>query len=388
MAERAPTLAELGAVIATNPPPESIAEALRASILETGATGAVPENGAVNAESAEPAAPPGSVPVNGTSRAQRRDQTGRFATESQEDTQETTETEKKVAASEDEPLEPPTEWKLEQQEHFRKLSPTDQRFVVERLGEHPGKLPEELAGVDQLVAPRREAWARLGQTPAAALSNLLAISDYASTEPDNFVAWFMQQHGIDPRRFVEQTGRANPVPIDDDPANNDPVVVALRGQIGALEKQVKQLGGTVADRQRAEVEAERATVAGELATFKNVKDERGQLQHPYFEDVRELMATFINNGRGKSQAKDLSEAYEMACRAHPEVHRKIAAAEAARRERETRKTDREKADRAKTAGASVSGSTGAPSPTGQTGDLRADLRAAFNARGLLGPAAV
>ena len=401
--EEAPTLRELGAVIATDPGEETIVEALRSAMKEksglasdASATGAVLE-GATGAVPAEPAAPAGAVPLQ-----QRDATTGRFVEGPQEKAPGKELGEKVSAQATDEkdgekppePLEPPAAWNVADQERFRKLAPGDQKFLLEKVTTVKNELPENLVEVDRLLAPRREEWARLGQKPEAALSQLLTISDFAAARPLEFINWFVTQRGIDPAHLTATPARQaqDESALDkitaDDPINNDPAFKALRDEILRLKKAVGEVSSITREQSEAVIRNDREAARQSLTEFKSEKDATGNPKHPYYEEVRHLMSTFIDPRLGEKGAKNLEEAYAMACRAHPEVYQKIAAAEAAKKERERRREEQDKAGKAKTAAASVSGAAARAAPAAPTGDLRADLAAEFKSRGLYGSAAI
>jgi hypothetical protein len=53
------------------------------------------------------------------------------------------------------------------------------------------------AGIEQVIGPRREAWAMAGIAPEAAVNQLFALSDFASRDPQQFIEWFAANNNID-----------------------------------------------------------------------------------------------------------------------------------------------------------------------------------------------
>ena len=373
---------------------ESAADSLRAAMtgagvadVNTGGGDTAPEGGAgSDTVPLTPAAPAGSRAITS-----RDPDTGKFtAVATDRDTPVAISTQQKLDANAAlDPVEPPTNWKLDEQERFRKMSPDDQRFLMARLSASTA-VPEPLRGVDQIVNQRASAWARLGQTPAAAINQLLTISDFASERPRDFINWFMRERGLteSPRTNGAAPAKAPGSALDEldptDPIHKDPVFVALKNEINVLKGTIGELSGGLRQRADAETNQVRQAAGQELQNFQNEKDATGNPKHPYFEEVRDLMAAFIDPRLGAGAARTLGDAYIMACRAHPEVHQKVAAADKAAADRQRQKDEREKAAKAKTAGASVTGGAGGASPPAQTGDLRSDLRAEFKARGMFG----
>ena len=104
-------------------------------------------------------------------------------------------------------------------------------------------------------------------------------------------------------------------------------------------------------------------------------DEQGNAKHAYFDDVSAMMASLIQSGH----ARDLNAAYEMACRANPEVS-KVIGAEQQRKAEAQRLQDARKlaedAKRAKAANAEGQGGVGIADATSKS--LRASLEAGYD----------
>lgn len=79
-------------------------------------------------------------------------------------------------------------------------------------------------------------------------------------------------------------------------------------QVAALQQQLQNL---VEDKENAA----KQQALSEVETFRNAKDETGNLRHLYFDNVKDLMHALLSSG----QAESLEDAYERAARAHPEV---------------------------------------------------------------------
>ena len=84
-------------------------------------------------------------------------------------------------------------------------------------------------------------------------------------------------------------------------------------------------------------------ISSQITAFQSATNEDGSPKHLYFENVRPLMSAFFANG----QAKDLEQAYDMACFANPEVRAALQAdmqrsADAQRLEEAKRKTGQAK----------------------------------------------
>jgi hypothetical protein len=295
-------------------------------------------------------------------------------------------------ATEGEALEPPTHWSLEEQEAFRAVPEEHQTALLGAVGraEELAKQADQVVGeferIGQVIAPRREAWARSGMTEEQALTQVLALSDWATTEPINFARYFIKQRGIPASELFDLSGMARAEPEDPN-AYVDPDIKALKDQLqglqGTIAQQNQQLQRFTQNSAQQEEQARQAELDGvrrNIEAFASAADESGALSHPYFSQVEGAMTALLQSGT----AQGLDDAYDMACRAHPEVHAKIAAAANAKAKREQAAQARKKAEAAKKAGASISGSPGGGNAAAApTDDVREDMKAQFQERGML-----
>lgn len=127
-------------------------------------------------------------------------------------------------------------------------------------------------------------------------------------------------------------------------------------------------------RQTAERQME-AEVSDHIAAFQSATNEDGSPKHLYFENVRGLMHAYFANG----QAKDLEQAYDMACWASPEVRTALIAdkqrADDAKRLEEAKR----KTDGARAAGFNVTGQGGVGIAGATQNSLRDELAAQLDA---------
>lgn len=185
--------------------------------------------------------------------------------------------------------------------------------------------------LDDVLEPRRQALTMEHGSVENALGKLFALSDFASSNPREFINWYAQQQGVD------LTG-------DGQPEASDP----LQSRIGNLEQTLNGLASQIQQSQSSVYERE-------VNAFSQDPN------HPYFNDVRDHMAALLGNG----QAKDLQDAYDQAVWANPTTRQSLL--DAQREEQEAER--RQKAEKAKTAAASVSG---APTPGVNQGDAPSD----------------
>lgn len=293
-------------------------------------------------------------------------------------------TSEEPAPGEDEPIDPPTAWSAAEHAIFHKLSPEARRFVVDKVSaleqraadaEKAGALS---SGIESILAPRRQYFARDGLDDVGAVRQLFGLSDFAAQDPVRFVQWFMQNRGIGPEHLfpAEALPGDGGAPAGGDPG--DPRFQHLMQQNNALQQRLDKLDQYFQNQSQRAEQSSQQQVATLIDQFRGAKDDKGRPQHPYFDQVRPLMGAMLNAG-----ATDLKSAYDMACRADPEVSAKIAAAERARAEQEVARKNREKAAAARQAGSSVTGTPADRAPPADPGDPRELMRQIAAEKGLL-----
>lgn len=255
-------------------------------------------------------------------------------------------------------------------EQIKSLPAETQQFVARTMEDLNGRATRysEYEQLESVIGPRRQAWAQEGMNPIVAINQLFALSDFAGTNPEQFVLWFADQNGIDLDAALDARDNAN--------ANVSPEVQELRSQMQQLQQ---QLQGQPQQRQPdANVEA--------VQTFVNEKDEQGNLKRPYLSEVMPTFATQVSAVRAANpnmpNEQVLAKAYENACWADPNVRLKLQAEmDQSRREAARQKLEAKRAASSGVRGG-PSGGTGA-SPRHSSGNLslREELQQQFRAFG-------
>lgn len=224
-----------------------------------------------------------------------------------------------------------------------------------------------LEQVEQLISPRRDAWALNGMTDAQALNQLLALSDFAGRDPAGFVKYFSEHNGVDLEELVLG---AEPV---------DPKYAELEKEIALLKNARTQ------DTQQQQQASHNNTVNGVVA-FASEKGQDGKPLRPYFEELGNDVLPFISAVKAQnpnwSHAQVLQEAYDRACWGTPSVRGKMQAAANAVGEAERLREATKKVEQAKAAGVSVrSGTPTAPpaAPNDSSRSLRDTIKASMAA---------
>lgn len=170
-----------------------------------------------------------------------------------------------------------------------------------------------------------------------ALNAILGTWKYAKTQPLDFVREFIQTTGIDPRSLGGQQTQEAQAEMQ-----GDPVLTALQQKIAGLEGQLSQLA-------EMPVQAQNAQIDTEIQAF------RADPAHPYFNDVRPVMAALMQAGT----ARTLKEAYDMACYANPGIRAQIEAQKAQALQEQRRQATVRSAN----AAVSVNGAPGVSRPS-------------------------
>lgn len=140
-------------------------------------------------------------------------------------------------------------------------------------------------------------------------------------------------------------------------------------------RKIQQWENSQATAQQHQEQQMEQEISSQITAFQSATNEDGSPKHLYFENVRPLMSAFFANG----QAKDLEQAYDMACFANPEVRAALIAdqhraADAQRLEEAKRKTGD-----ARAAGFNVSGQGGIGIAGATQSSLRDELAAQLDA---------
>lgn len=391
MTTDAPTLGEVAQ--------ESAADTMRAILAEqeTETNDDDPNEAEAGAGDGDGAA---SADGEGSSRKLHRDERGRFASREDDDppddepagdedeggSEEEAASSGAASAGEVGDLEPPAEWSLDEQNVFRSLPEASQKFV---LAQHTAATEARQSSapyqeLDRILEPRRQNFRAGGMSDAQAIEQLFALSDMANRDPAGFIRYMAQNNQLRPDQIWDFTGWVPPGQQDQQQPTTSPQQAQQPQpyrdpRIDEMERFIRSQQAQAQAQARQAQQQQVEALTNEMNSFKTAVNEDGSLSHPYFEQVRDMMAALYDAGR----ASDLQTAYDMACRADPEVSAKIEAARAAREQREKAREQKEKAAAAKKAGSSVSGTPGERTQPQPSGDLREDMKALMAERGLM-----
>lgn len=211
--------------------------------------------------------------------------------------------------------------------------------TMEALNERETRI-RGLEPIEQLIAPRVQPWALNGMTPQQAVSQLFALSDFASTDPQGFIKYFAQQSNIDLEDVV----------FGDDGDPVDPQYRALQDKIDALER-------TISQSQTTAQQAEHTAQVQRITDFFDAKGSDGTPLRPYANevgnDVLVHVAPLRQQNPNWTMEQVLQEAYDRACWNVPSVRAKMLEAMQVANSADAVRAQQDRAARAKAAGASA-----------------------------------
>lgn len=187
----------------------------------------------------------------------------------------------------------PKSWKREMHEHWGKVTPEAQAYIIEREKQLLDGF-QSFRPIQDAITPHQDYLSRRGASPAQAVAALLAAERRLTEGP------------IEQRRAAYQEIGRNLQLLDDAAQQNgqpqtpvDPVVQTLQQRLEAIERQAQ------AERQ-AKIDAIRTENQKAVEAF--AADTKA---HPYFDEVANEIAILV------SQGYSLQDAYDNAVRMNP-----------------------------------------------------------------------
>ncbi len=220
---------------------------------------------------------------------------------------------------------------------------------------------QPVSPVAEVLETYKPFYAARGIAPEQAVRSLFEAQKVLEERPVEAIQILARQYGVDLTKFAPQPQQQVPAPAAQ-PQPNDPVT--------ALQRQVDELTQFIVSQQQKAQEAESATVAESIQSFAS------DPKHPHFPAVRTAMGALMQAG----VAKDMETAYEMACRAHPEVWKAIQTAEAETKAKAEQDARAKAAAAAKAKAVSVRGSVPVPGAPKGPQTIKGMLEAAWDGR--------
>lgn len=297
--------------------------------------------------------------------------------------------------SEDKTDELLSKWSASDKAMFKLQSPEAQEFLLRRHkameSDYTKKtaavadLKKEFEPIQQMFASHLEVLKAKGLTPAATIRAWANVETaLANGRGVDVIKGMIDGYGIDKAALGKALGftsataaepsidatkvAPDPSSAAHQPINLPPELVQelrdLRARLDAQENE-KQTSQITAARERE------AKVESDITNFKSAANEKGELLHPFYEEVEPVMVALAQSYvASKQPLPPLAELYETAVRANPSTYAALRAAERRAWEAERDEQARAKAASARRAGSSV---TGAPGSGQATAPIRGEM---------------
>jgi hypothetical protein len=305
--------------------------------------------------------------------------------------------------------EPPTHWSQADKDKFKSQPPEAQAFILDRFkameGDYTRKTQEianfkkEYGPVDEMFAPHKDVLRQKGFTPRSLIEAWANVETKLAAGPDSAVdviKGLVSGYNIPAEKLgsalgLTKTQAAQPNGQQQQPGQQPTAVEngqqvalppAVEAELKALREQVGQFGLKFQTIEQREANARRAVeIQQEQAAentvneFRSAKDDKGNLLHPHMAEVEGLMTSLANAALASKQpVPSLKELYETAVYAHPDVRKKVLAAEKQQEEAKRAEEARAKAASARRAGSSVTGAPGSGQAPGGKSNSELSLR--------------
>ena len=217
-----------------------------------------------------------------------------------------TESEIKVEAS---TAEAPQHWSAEHKETFSKIPEEHRGFILQRYKEIEGdytRKSQDLAkqrkrydSMDEVFEPVRANLNMQGIDEAQLMKQYLAYHQNLQKDPAATLKYLAQQYNVNLGEDAQEE-------------YVDPEIKQLRDQNHQLNQKISNI-----ESQFTQSHTDQARLT--LEKFTSEKNEKGELKHPFYNEVRPMMGRFLQSG----EAEDINKAYEMAVRVNPVTYQKI-----------------------------------------------------------------
>ena len=256
-------------------------------------------------------------------------------------------TESEGSEPENQTITAPQSMSAKDREAFYTLPPESQQWISDRVKSQEADYTRKTMEVaeqrkmydklEQAIAPRRQQFAMSGMDDSTAIGQLLALSDYAESDPVGFSRYLLNQRGI-PISALTEPGVENHV---------DPQMLAMQDRLQGFENHFAQ-------QQAQQSEQEGAVVSGVIDGFAS--------ENPFYSELESEMIPIVSALReskpGLTSEQYLATAYKMAIAANDEVAAKINVDLKAKSEAERISKAKKQSSAAKRAGGTRVSSTG------------------------------
>ena len=247
----------------------------------------------------------------------------------------------------DQTITAPQSMSAKDREAFYSLPPESQQWISDRVKSQEADYTRKTMEVaeqrklydklEQAIAPRRQQFAMNGMDEGTAIGQLLALSDYADSDPVGFTRYLLEQRGIPVSALSENVGEYSV----------DPQLLAMQNRLQGFENYFSQ-------QQNQQLEQQGEVVSGVIEDFATA--------NPFYEELEGEMIPIVSALReskpGLTSDQYLQMAYKMALATNDEVSGKIEVDRKAKSETERIAKAKKDATAAKRAGGTNIRTTG------------------------------
>lgn len=205
------------------------------------------------------------------------------------------------------PVTPPPNWRGDAKIDWKRLPRHVQEAIAADYEAH-GQTQSRWAPVQQVLEPRWQSIeARYGSVPQA-INQLLALAEYAQTNPREYLTWYVKQANLDLRQFV---------PAADASAQDQSGFPEDNPALAAVQSELQAVKGFIADQQRAQQQALFNRAHADIQAFAS------DTAHPYAMDVMGDMVVLMKAAQASGRNAGLKDIYDQACWARPDIRAKL-----------------------------------------------------------------
>ena len=272
------------------------------------------------------------------------------SSESHEDTvaEATDDADSEGSEPEDQTITAPQSMSVKDREAFYTLPPENQKWISDRVKAQEADYTRKTMEVaeqrklydrlEQAIAPRRQQFAMNGMDEGTAIGQLLALSDYADSDPVGFTRYLLEQRGIPVSALTTAPGVDNYV---------DPQMLAMQNRLQGFENHFAQ-------QQSQQLEQQGEVVSGAIESFATANPFYGELEG----EMIPIVSALRDSKPGLTSDQYLQMAYKMALATNDEVSGKIEVDRKAKSEAERIAKAKKNATAARRAGGTSIRATG------------------------------
>jgi hypothetical protein len=219
------------------------------------------------------------------------------------------------------PSDAPASWSAAEKAHWKTLPPDVQQAIARREAEFAAGIEQKTQGfkaLNDVIAPRSEMLRRTYGTVENGIKELLGLSDYAVTQPADFVKWFVHQHRLNPQELfagAPANGAASQQPGPDGATPADPLA-AVQAQIEEIRAEARQIAA--------------APIIAKAKTDLQKFEAEAATKHPHYANpkVREsIRQTLLQAASSGEDDMTYEQAYERVVWSLPELRQQLIEAE-------------------------------------------------------------